>query len=171
MWHSYFSFGSCKPPGRWAAGWVWLCNSPFCWGTYDRTFLSCLMRTLSAGHSTTTPAGCSLHQPGGGSGSDRQTCPKLGGHQTATQLKTGCRVLNGIQYIAQKYLSIWQVVKHTHLGLLGYNKGIVNMTQLPTHVAAPWVHLQNKNSVSLPQLNRSGVNFFLNPTHATFTVA
>lgn len=42
------------------------------------------MSTLSAGHSTTTRAGRSLRQPGGGSGSGRQTCPTLGGHQTAT---------------------------------------------------------------------------------------
>lgn len=41
------------------------------------------MSTLSVGHSTTTRAGRSLHQPGGVSGSGRQTCPKLGGHQTA----------------------------------------------------------------------------------------
>lgn len=43
-----------------------------------------LTLALAVGHSTTGLAGHSLHQLGRGSGSDQQTRPKPGDHQTAT---------------------------------------------------------------------------------------
>ena len=43
----------------------------------------------AAGRSTTGPAGHSLHQPGGGSGSDRLTRPKPEDRQTATVASQG----------------------------------------------------------------------------------
>lgn len=64
------------------------------------------MLALSVGHSTTTQAGRSLHQPGGVSGSGQQTCPKPGGHQTAKVQEVELEV--GIQEVEfQMTYSIW----------------------------------------------------------------